>query len=82
MSVSTQPAMKGRRHLRELAGVGLTGQRVDILTGVVETPSSGLSPALLVGVCGLVVDEMLVEGLVTALQQAAEDARHGGEPLW
>ncbi|ONF62309.1 hypothetical protein [Amycolatopsis keratiniphila] len=81
MSVRTQPTKPGWRHLRELAGVGLTGQRVDILTGVVETPA-GLAPALLVGVCGLVVDELLVEGLVTALQQATEDARNGGEPLW
>ncbi|MFJ8913443.1 hypothetical protein [Amycolatopsis sp. NPDC102389] len=81
MSVRTQPTMKGWRHLRELAGFGLTGQRVDILTGVVETPA-GLAPALLVGVCGLVVDEMLVKGMVTALEQAAEDARRGGDPLW
>ncbi|WP_414943293.1 hypothetical protein [Amycolatopsis sp. cmx-11-32] len=51
------------------------------MTGVVET-ATGPSPALLVGVCGLVVDEMLVEGLLTALKQAIEDARDGGDPLW
>ncbi|SED59748.1 hypothetical protein SAMN04489729_4794 [Amycolatopsis lurida] len=71
----------GWRNVRELTGVSLTGQPVDILTGVVETPT-GLSPALLVGVCGLVVDEMFVAGMVTALEQAAEDARRGDEPLW
>ncbi len=73
MTAQPQP---GWRDVRVLTGTGLTGQRVDILTGVVRT-HEGLRPALMVGVSGIVADMLLVADLMANLQQATESARTG-----
>ncbi len=81
VTAQPQPTSGGWRAVRVLTGTGLTGQRVDILTGVVQTAEAP-APALLIGVCGIVVDTVLVADLLTNLQQATETARTGGDLWW
>lgn len=81
VNAQPQPTSGGWRAVRALTGVTMTGQPVGVLTGVVQTPE-GPAPALLVGVCAIVVDTAFVADLLANLQQATESARTGGGDEW